>query len=104
MTTPRVTELPLQLEPMTTDPFLSGVAIRELDHRQNDGIDVRLLWNETDDQVTVSVFDAKTGAIFEIPVEHHEARDAFLHPFAHAAFHGIDYPSPSRGETVGANR
>ena len=104
MTTPSVTELPLHLEPMSTDPFLGGAAIRELDHRQNDGIDVRLLWDEATGQVSVSVFDAKTSAAFEIPVEHHEARDAFLHPFAHAAFRGIDCPSAPRGDAVGVDR
>jgi hypothetical protein len=93
MTTPNVTEMPLHLEPTTPDPFLdeataSRPAMRELDHRRNDGIDVRLLWNEIDDRVTVAVFDAKTGDAFEIDVEGHEARDAFHHPYAYAAFRG----------------
>jgi hypothetical protein len=95
MNTPRVTELPLRMEPTTADPFLDdpGPAvpvIRELDHRCNDGIDVRLLWDEANDWVMVAVSDAKTGDAFEIPVGHHEARDAFHHPYAHAAFQGID--------------
>jgi hypothetical protein len=46
MTTPRVTELPLRMEPMTPDPFLGGEAAadpvvpirREPDHPHSDGI------------------------------------------------------------------
>jgi hypothetical protein len=97
MTTPTITELPLRLEPMTADSFLdfeperraSAPVIRELDRRHSDGIDVRLLWNQTTDQIVVSVVDAKTGDAFEIQIEPHEALDAFRHPYAHAAFRGI---------------
>lgn len=91
MTTPNVTEMPLHLEPTTHDPFLDEAgmaarpAMRELDHRRSDGIDVHLLWNEVDNRVTVAVFDAKTGEAFQIDVEGHEAHDAFHHPYAYAA-------------------
>ena len=45
MTTPRVTELPLRMEPMTPDPFLGGETaadpvvpiLRDADHPGNDG-------------------------------------------------------------------
>jgi hypothetical protein len=93
MTTPNVTEIARHLEPTTPDPFLAGETtgeiarpvLRELDHRRNDGIDVRLLWSEVDDQVSVAVSDARTGDAFVIAVEGHEARDAFQHPYAYAA-------------------
>jgi hypothetical protein len=99
MTTPTITEMPLRLEPTTADPFIdlepnrAGTApvIRELDRRGRDGIDVRLLWNRTDDQLVVAVFDAKTGDAFELEVEGRDALDAFHHPYAHAAFRGIDH-------------
>ena len=65
--------------------------MRELDHRHSDGIDVRLLWDECTGQVFVAVSDAKTGDAFELEVEGHEARDAFQHPYAHAASRGIAY-------------
>jgi hypothetical protein len=99
MTTPTISELPLRLEPATADLFLdlepnrAGAApvIRELDRRRRDGIDVRLLWNQTDDQVVVAVFDAKTGDAFELEVEGRDALDAFHHPYAHAAFRGVDH-------------
>jgi hypothetical protein len=108
MTTPTITELPLHLEPTTADPFLDVGAecaaatplIRELDRRRSDGIDVRLLWNQTDEQVVVAVFDAKTGDAFEIEVEGREALDAFHHPYAHAAFRGIDYGSSTRERLI----
>jgi hypothetical protein len=62
MTTPTITELPLHLEPTTADPFLdlgaecaaATLPIRELDRRRSDGIDVRLLWNQTAEQVVVA--------------------------------------------------
>jgi hypothetical protein len=93
MTTPIVTEIPLQGQPATADWLLNpaptgatpDAAIRELDHRHSDGIDVRLLWNQTDDQVVVAVTDAKTGDAFAIPVEPRQALAAFHHPYAHAA-------------------
>ena len=95
MTTPRVNELPLRTEATSADSLLgdpgrAAPVIRELDHRFNDGIDVRLLWDQANDRVMVAVSDARTGEAFEIPVAHHEARDAFHHPYAHAAFQGID--------------
>jgi hypothetical protein len=96
MTTPIVTEGPLQLEPATADSFLDpapngatpDMVIRELDHRRSDGIDVRLLWNQTNDQVVVTVSDAKTGDAFDIPVEPREALTAFHHAYAYAASRG----------------
>jgi hypothetical protein len=64
---------------------------RELDHRQADGIDVWLLWNEATGGVVVSVFDAKRGEAFEIPVCAGERPlDVFRHPFAYAAHRRIE--------------
>jgi hypothetical protein len=66
-------------------------AIRELDHRSADGIEVWLLWAPADDRVIVSVHDARTGEAFEIEVEPHEtAMEVFRHPFAFAAHRGIE--------------
>jgi hypothetical protein len=98
MTTPTVTELPRRLQPTTPDPFLdleperreAAPVIRELDRRRNDGIDVRLLWNQTADQIVVSVLDAKTGDAFTIQVDARDALDAFRHPYAHAAIRGTN--------------
>jgi hypothetical protein len=60
-------------------------ALRELDHRVSDGIDVRLLWRPHDDRAFVSVSDAKTGEAFTIEVGRDQrALDVFQHPFAYA--------------------
>ena len=59
---------------------------RELDRRTSDGIEVRLLWNQTDGQVTVAVTDTKTGQAFDLAVREGErALDVFQHPYAYAA-------------------
>jgi hypothetical protein len=63
----------------------------ELDHRANDGIDVWLLWCPRDDRVLVAVADEKTGERFEIEVREGEpALDVFHHPYAYAAWRGVD--------------
>ena len=99
MFTPQVTETPLPLDPVTTDPFLAdgedssparACQMRELDRRRNDGIDVVLRWNQVDTSVTVAVHDARTGSAFEFEVEGHDAYDAFHHPYAHAARRGVE--------------
>jgi hypothetical protein len=58
---------------------------RELASRKNDGMSILLLWHPREDEVTVSVADARTGEYFEIPVERERALEAFHHPFAYAA-------------------
>jgi hypothetical protein len=58
---------------------------RELDHRINDGLEVRMLWDPGEDRVTVAVTDHKTGDMFEVEVGPGErALDVFHHPFAYA--------------------
>jgi len=58
---------------------------RELHHRNNDGIDVWLMWDPGTDSVHVRVRDSKAGSAFEVPVTApHSAMDVFHHPFAYA--------------------
>ena len=65
--------------------------LRELDHRTNDGIDVWLLWSEEDGRVLVAVTDEKSGDRFSVDVREGErALDVFHHPYAYAAYYGID--------------
>ena len=69
--------------------------LRELDHRTSDGIDVWLLWREQDNRVLVAVTDEKTGDRFVIEVpEGERVLDVFEHPYAYAAYFGIDTRSP----------
>jgi hypothetical protein len=62
----------------------SEKAIRELDRRTSDGIDVRLLWNPRTDQVVLAVHDARTVESFELQVPAADALFAFHHPYAYA--------------------
>lgn len=66
------------------------LAIRELDHRSTDGIDVRLQWNSRNNRVSVAVEDHHTGETFVLDVPGGQARDAFMHPYAyiHGDGHG----------------
>ena len=62
---------------------------RELDHRHSNGIDVTLTWSPSTDLLFVTVSD-EAGETFELVVDAHEALDAFHHPYAYAAFRGLD--------------
>jgi hypothetical protein len=70
---------------------MTSPTLRELDHRTSDGIDVWLLWREQDNRVLVAVTDEKTGDRFVIEVpEDERVLDVFAHPYAYAAYFGID--------------
>lgn len=54
--------------------------MRELDRRRTGSVDVRLLWDTASTTVVLGVEDRCHGWSFEVPVEPHEARAAFLDP------------------------
>ncbi len=56
---------------------------RELAHRVGDGFEVRLLWAEHDDTLTVVVEDWRTAERFEVEARADNALDVFHHPFAY---------------------
>ena len=65
--------------------------MHELDRRTNDGIDVRLLWDSTDNGVYVTVDDARTGDSFALTVgAGDEALEVFRHPYAYAAWQRVE--------------
>jgi hypothetical protein len=69
-------------------------AVRELDHREQDGLDVTLLWYEREDYASVVVADSKTGEAFELVLGTGDsALDVFHHPYAYAALRGLQYGS-----------
>lgn len=70
-------------------------AIRELDQRTSDSIDVRLLWNAATDEVVVAVHDTRNDESFEVPVAAADALVAFHHPFAYAS-------RPPTGQSIAA--
>jgi hypothetical protein len=69
--------------------------MHELDRRNNDGIDVRLLWDSTDNSVYVTVDDVRTGDSFALSVDRNEdALEVFRHPYAYAAWQRVETRSP----------
>ena len=61
----------------------SQPAIRELDHRTNDGIEVSLPWNPHTNHVFVAIADQRSGESIELIVRAVDALDAFRHPYAY---------------------
>jgi hypothetical protein len=72
---------------------------QELDFRSTDGLEVTLLWQPETNQVSVTVFDAKTGDDFDLDVEPADAMDAFHHPYAYAASRGLHFVAGTRTTT-----
>ena len=64
-------------------------ARKELAFRSTNGIDVLLLWCPADDSLAVLVIDDNADS-FELSVTASEALDVFEHPYAYAAFRGLD--------------
>jgi hypothetical protein len=69
--------------------FHTPPARKELAFRSTNGIDVLLLWCPADDSLAVLVIDDNADS-FELSVTASEALDAFEHPYAYAAFRGLD--------------
>lgn len=85
----------------STDP--THQPYRELACRTNDGVEVKLLWNQMTEDVTVTVSDERSGAYFELDAPPGEALDVFKHPYAYAAFRGVpDATEPWVPSTQGA--
>jgi len=75
---------------MTTAPDTYEQLI-ELDERESNGIRVTLVWNRASDTLSVLVWDEQTAQSFTLEVsEDDSAYDVFNHPFAYAAFRGLD--------------
>jgi hypothetical protein len=78
-------------------------SIIELDSRTTDGIEVRLLWHPPEDRVTVTVRDQRSGESLEVAVRDDEnALEVFRHPYAFAAFHGVE-PRPQTRALTSVN-
>jgi hypothetical protein len=68
-------------------------ARQELAYRSTNGIDVFLLWCPADDSLAVVVIDENADS-FELVVDAAQALDVFEHPYAYAAFRGIETTEP----------
>ncbi len=80
-----------------TSPVTRRSVIHELDHRSNDGIDVRLLWNSGTNQVSITVADGRVGELFAFEVAPADSVDAFHHPYAYAPREEPVAPRPAEG-------
>jgi len=56
----------------------------ELAGRENEGLEVTLLWSKSANRVKVAVADARQNEQFEFEVAGADALAAFHHPFAYA--------------------
>jgi hypothetical protein len=84
---------------MTTATTRTGT--RELDHRNADGVAVTLLWHPTGDFLSVVVSDDRISQTFELVLDDRDnAMDVFNHPYAHAAFRGLEFDVVSRHEEL----
>jgi hypothetical protein len=69
-----------------------GTARIELAKRRTAGIGVTLLWAQDTNAVSVLVNHEGTDCQFELSLEPGtNALDAFEHPYAYAAWRGVDY-------------
>ena len=57
----------------------------ELAGRENEGLEVSLLWSKTANRVKVAVADTRQNEQFEFDVPGADALAAFHHPFAYAS-------------------
>ena len=69
----------------------SETEVRELDHRNNDGIDVTLLWIPGTERVWIDVRDDHSGSSFGLDVDPGEALEAFHRPYAYAIRQDADH-------------
>ncbi len=79
-------------------------AIRELDSRSNDSIDVALLWNSQTNRLYVAVQDTRRGESFEFEADPADALEAFHHPFAYAGTRRPAGPLAHSSEPLGSTR
>jgi len=68
----------------------SDNTLRELDRRTGDGIEVRMLWHPTTNQVSIAVEDSRSGESLAFNVTGAEALEAFRHPYAYVGTRQFD--------------
>ena len=62
---------------------------RELAERASSGTLVRLFWRQGTRELWVEVWEPEFDVTIVIPAEPEHALEAFQHPFAYAAAHGV---------------
>jgi len=66
---------------------MSYAAAKELAYRNQNGLEVSLLWDPRSNEVSVEVIDHLDDSGFHIPIAGHLALDAFHHPYAYVQSH-----------------
>jgi hypothetical protein len=66
------------------DDMIRRSGRRELAHRRSCGVDVRLIWDPADDDLTVEVRDGDATALV-VDVGGRAPLEVFRHPYAYAA-------------------
>jgi hypothetical protein len=61
-----------------------NASLRELAHREQDGLEVTLFWNACSNETSIEVLDHGDETSFLLTVAGHCALDAFHHPYAYA--------------------
>jgi len=64
---------------------------KELAGRENEGLEISLLWNKSAERLKVAVADARLHEKFEFEVAGAQALAAFYHPFAYAPDRGSGF-------------
>jgi hypothetical protein len=78
-----------------------GEGVSELSARSENGLDVALLWRQSDNTATVVVVDHRTRASFAVDVhESDSALDIFHHPYAYAAQRRINQAWPADRQDI----
>ncbi len=63
---------------------------RELAHRNQDGLQVTLLWDARSNEVSIELVDERQETAFAFSVDAKSALDAFYHPYVYAPVLGAD--------------
>ena len=69
---------------------MSHAPLKELAYRNQNGLEVTLLWDSRSNEVSVEVIDQLDESGFRLPIPGHLALDAFHHPYVYAQSHESD--------------
>ena len=67
---------------------MSDATLKELAYRNQNGLEVTLLWDPRSNEVSVEVIDQLDDSVFRLPIAGHLALDAFHHPYAYPQSYG----------------
>jgi len=66
---------------------MSHAALKELAYRNQNGLEVTLLWDSRSNEVSIEVIDQLDESSFRFPIPGHLALNGFHHPYAYAQSH-----------------